>query len=64
MIISEEKYCIVSKEFPLKFYCDGEGTDVLKHNVLMSKENCEYELSTYDDPEEFHILKVKVTYEF
>ena len=64
MIISEEKYCIVSKEFPLKFYRCGNETDIFEHDVLMGKESCEYELSTYDEPEEFHILKVKVSYEF
>ena len=64
MIISEEKYCIASKSFPLKFYRCGNETDVLEHDVLMNKESCEHELSTYDEPEEFHILKVKVTYEF
>ena len=30
----------------------------------MSKEMCEDELGTYEEPEEFHILKVQVTYEF
>lgn len=64
MIISEEKYCIASKSFPLKFMQDGEEYDSIDDIVLMTKESCEYELSTYDEPEEFQILKVKVTYEF
>ena len=64
MIIFEEKYCIISKEFPLRFYRDGNEIDTLEHDMLMSKEDCEYELSTYDEPENFRILKVQVNYEF
>ena len=64
MIVSEEKCCIASKEFPLKFYRDGYETDVMEYEVLMGSESCAHELSTYDEPEEFRILKVKVTYEF
>ena len=64
MIISEEKYCIASKTFPLKFYRCGNETDILEYDVLRSKESCEYELSTYDEPDDFRILMVKVTYEF
>ena len=64
MIIYEEKYCIVSKDFPLKFYYYGNETDVFEQDILMSKEDCEYELSTYDDPEKCRILKVYVSYEF
>lgn len=64
MIITKEKYCIVSKSFPLKFYRCGNEVDTLEDDVLRSKESCEDELKTYDEPEEFHILKVQVTYEF
>ena len=64
MIISEEKYCIVSKEFPLRFYRCGNESDYFEHDVLMSKESCEDELNTYDEPELCRILKVQVTYEF
>ena len=64
MIVTEEKYCIASKEFPLKFYIDGNDTDYFTQEVLMSKEDCEYELSTYDEPDQLQILKVQVTYEF
>ena len=64
MIITEEKYCIASKEFPLRFYRCGNETDVLEYDVLRSKESCEHELNTYDEPDQFHILRVKVTYEF
>lgn len=64
MIISEEKYCIASKEFPLKFYRCGNETDYFENDLLRSKESAEDELNTYDEPEEFQVLKVKVTYEF
>ena len=63
MIVSKEKYCITSKNFPLKFYHCGEETDELGDDVLKSKEYCENELETYDEPEAFQILKVRVTYE-
>ena len=63
MIISKDMYCITSKSFPLKFYRCGNETDELIHDVLMSKESCEDELQTYDEPEEFQVLNVKVTYE-
>ena len=64
MIISEEKYCIASKEFPLKFCRCGNETDYFENDLLRSKESAEDELSTYDEPEKFQVLKVKVTYEF
>lgn len=64
MIVKEEKYCIVSKTFPLKFYRYGNETDYFENDLLMTKESCEYELSTYDEPERFNMLKVDVTYEF
>lgn len=65
MIIKKEKYCIASKTFPLKFYSSGEERDHIDDEfVLMSKEACDNELKTYDDPEECQILKVVVTYEF
>lgn len=65
MIISEERYCIASKDFPLRFYDrDGCELNVFNHHMLMTKQDCEYELGMFDEPEEFQILKVKATYEF
>lgn len=64
MIISEEKYCIASIEFPLKFYRCGNETDYFEQDLLRSFESATDELSTYDEPEKFQILKVKATYEF
>ena len=65
MIISEIKYCIASKDFPLKF-CDKNGNEThrFNHYLLMNSEEAEHELSIFDDPEEFQILKVEVSYEF
>ena len=64
MVIYEEKYCIASKDFPLKFCYCGNEIDVFEQNMLMSKEDCERELSTFDEPEKYRILKVYASYEF
>lgn len=64
MRVSKEKYCIASKLFPLMFYEDGTEYDDIEDIYLTSKESAEDELNTYDEPEEFQVLKVKVTYEF
>ena len=64
MILRKEMYCIASRSFPLKFYRNGYEIDELDIDVLRNKEGCEYELETYDEPELYQILKVKVTYEF
>lgn len=63
MIISKEMYCIASKSFPLKFYRCGNETDELELDVLRSKESCEDELQTYDEPETFQILKIQLSFE-
>ena len=63
MIITEEKYCIASKSFPLRFYRFGNETDTLEYDVLRSKDSCDDELKMIHDPNEFQILKVKISYE-
>lgn len=64
MIVSNNKYCIASRSFPLKFYLyHGSETDELNHECLMSYTDCETALKEFDDPEQYHILQVKVTYE-
>ena len=63
MKIIKEKYCIASKSFPLMFYEDGTEHDNIEDIYLTSKEDCENELKTYDEPEECQVLKVRVTYE-
>lgn len=64
MIISNEKYCIASNSFPLKFYKHGNEFDALEESLLMDIKSCEDELKTYDEPEDYFILKVLTTYEF
>ena len=64
MRISREKYCIVTKSYPLKFIQNGEGCDDIEEVYLTSKEDCEYVLSTFDEAEKHQIIKVNVTYEF
>lgn len=64
MKIVKEKYCIASKSFPLMFYEEGVEYDDIEDLYLTTKEDCERELNTYDEPKECQILKVKVTYEF
>lgn len=63
MKIVKEKYCIASKSSPLMFYEEGEEYDDIEDIYLTNKEDCERELKDFDYPEEFQILKVKVTYE-
>lgn len=64
MIISHNKYCIASKSFPLKFYSyNGVETDELFYLNMMSYEKCETVLKEFDDPEQYQILQVKVTFE-
>lgn len=64
MIITKEKYCIATKSFPLMFLYGGTELDTLDDDVLtVSKEYCENELRTYDEPENYQILKVTVSYE-
>ena len=64
MIIKEEKYCIIRKSFPLKFMQDGNECNSIKDVWLMSQDECEKELQTYDEPENYQIIKVEVAYEF
>ena len=65
MKVVKGKYFIASKSFPLMFYNDGKAYHSIEDACLFDdKKDCEYELSTYDEPEECLILKVLVTYEF
>lgn len=66
MKVIEENYCIASKTLPLKFYDhNGNESNFIEPCVLFfDKEECEKELKIYDEPNEYQIIKVKVTYEF
>lgn len=65
MIIEKEQYVLATKPFPL---CFSDGNGYFKSNFdkadLSTYELCEYELNHMDNPEDYQILKVKVTYEF
>ena len=65
MIIEKKMYAIVGKQpFPLLFYSGGYSYSVLDESVLSNTvEDCEEELKTYDDAEDFQIVPVKITYE-
>lgn len=66
MIIKNKKYVIISNDYPLKFYTgDGCLDDFFEEAVLYeSKERVNGELSTFDEPENFRIVEVDITYEF
>lgn len=66
MIIKNKKYVIISNDYPLKFYTgDGCLDDFFEEAVLYeSKEQVNGELSTFDEPENFRIVEVDITYEF
>lgn len=65
MKIEKTMHCIASKTFPLKFYdyngCECESMD--DKNVLMTYAECTAQLEDYDEPEEYQILAVRITYE-
>lgn len=65
MKIEKTMHCIASKTFPLKFYdyngCERESMD--DENILMTYAECVAQLKLYDEPEEYQILAVKITYE-
>ena len=63
MIVSVEKYVIVTKDRPIEFhYNSGEMTEHFKH-ALLYKEKCnaEFDLAEFDNPDDFEILKVEVS---
>lgn len=66
MIIENKKYVIATKSFPLEFD-DGSGNRVSDFNdaYIGTYEERKATLDEcFDEPEEFQILEVKVTYEF
>lgn len=65
MRVEKTMHCITSKTFPLKFYnYNGDERDSIDDdNVLMTYEECAAQLKYYDEPEEYQILAVKITYE-
>lgn len=64
MIISNKKYCVASKAFLLTFYIhNGSETNILDNDCMMSYKECEMTLKDFDEPENYQILQVKVTFE-
>jgi len=67
MIIKETKYVIATKEFPLEFEDKSGEYNTNKMQEAMfydDKVNAEQQLNNnYDNPEEFIILPVVITYE-
>ena len=66
MIIKTKKYMIVSNDYPIQFHAgDGCMSDFFEEVLFYkSKEHANSELSTFDEPENFSILEVNITYEF
>lgn len=64
MKITKEEYCIATKSFPLKFD-DGNGNDIdcIEKAALATKEESEEELKTFDNPDDYQVRKVTITYE-
>ena len=60
------KYAIMNKNFPVMFD-DGKGNlmDYIEDAYFyFSKDIAENQLSTFDNPDGFQVVKVNVTYEF
>lgn len=65
MKIVREKYVIATKEQPYKFD-DGDGynVDYIEEAYLYDdREDAERILKTFDIPNDYHILKIRVIYE-
>lgn len=65
MIIAQYWWCIVNKEFPIKFYDSemDEYDDLEFLYCLMSKEMCELSIKHSDEPDSYRIIPVRVSYE-
>ena len=65
MKLTKDMYVLATKKFPLEFVgIDGDCEEEFCDNVLLTKEECEHNLKSFDNPEAFQILMVRVTYEF
>lgn len=64
MIIAQYYYCVVNKTFPIKFYdSEMDEYDDLEFHCLMSKEMCELSIKHSDEPDDYRIIPVRVSYE-
>lgn len=67
MKITNKKYVIATKNFPLRFNNgDGYALDNIEGACFYhSAEDADYVLThSYDEPEQYQIIKVDITYEF
>ena len=64
--ILKQKYAIATKDFPLEFDDGNEnGVDNIEEAHLYSdKEDADKILQNFDEPDEYQVIKVDVTYEF
>lgn len=64
--ISKQKYAIVNKKFPIQFHdgCGNEMNDIEDAYLYIDNDEAIEALGNYDEPDEYHIIKVNVTYEF
>lgn len=65
MKIESEKYVIASRTFPLEFD-DGNGENVNDINeafLYPLEGSAEAELECFDEPENYRVLRIKITYE-
>lgn len=67
MKVTNEKYVIVTKDFPLKFNnANGDNVDNIEGACFYhSAEDADYVLThSFDEPDEYQAIKVDITYEF
>lgn len=66
MRVEQTKYAIATIVFPLEFAMEsGYATENFEESKLWdARSEAEEELSHFDEPAEFQILEVKVSYQF
>jgi hypothetical protein len=66
MKIQHDRYVIATNAYPIQFD-DGSGysvDEIDKAMMWFTQQYAEEELKKFDEPEEYKIIKVKVSYEF
>ena len=66
MIVNEEKYILVSKNFPMEFIDqDWDITEnVIEARKFDSEVSADCSLQDLDEPDRFQVLKVEIGYRF
>lgn len=64
--ILKQKYAIVTKDFPLEFDDGNENSvdNIEEAHLYSDKEVADKILQNFDEPDEYQVIKVDVTYEF